>query len=88
MEKTWSVCLNNESCIFDSADGFKTLEEALNWATGRGSKYNVQVEGPDNLFLHMSYSKRRGGFSFESGYCMWTFISDVHKFCQEYDEQK
>jgi hypothetical protein len=43
------------------------------------------VEGPDGLFLHMSYSRRRGGFSYESGYCFWTFIPDVHKFCQEYD---
>lgn len=37
------VFLDNGSCTFDSADGFKTLTDAKAWATGRGGEYHIMI---------------------------------------------
>lgn len=45
MEKIikYNVSLVNNSCIFDSADGFDTVDEALEWASGRGGTYRAEL---------------------------------------------
>lgn len=62
MDKTYSVALSNKDCIFDEATGFATIEEAIEWSTGRGYPYvayfgasdagdheiSVAVQGADN----------------------------------------
>lgn len=41
--KTYSVTLSNDSCVFDSRDEIPTAEEAVAFASGRGSSYRVYV---------------------------------------------
>lgn len=43
MAKKYRVCLRNDSCIFDSATGFDTVEGALEWSLGRGGSYTVLI---------------------------------------------
>ena len=40
--KKYEVTLANDSTIFDSAE-FDTFEEALEWSTGRGKNYKVNI---------------------------------------------
>lgn len=46
MAKTYSVYLSNHDCIFDSESGFTSVAAALDWASGRGGRYVVQI-GPE-----------------------------------------
>lgn len=60
----FNVCLSNSSCIFDSCNGFDTVQEALDWASGRGGTYVVQiareVNGEEVSFLSVAADNRRG----------------------------
>ena len=42
----YEICLSNQDAIFDSASGFETAEEAIEWGLGRGGRYVMQI-GPD-----------------------------------------
>lgn len=42
----YDICLSNREAIFDSASGFETAEEAIEWGLGRGMRYVMQI-GPD-----------------------------------------
>lgn len=42
----YDVCLSNREAIFDSASGFETAEEAIEWGLGRSGRYVIQI-GPD-----------------------------------------
>lgn len=42
----YEICLSNRDAIFDSASGFATAEEAIEWGLGRGGRYVMQI-GPD-----------------------------------------
>lgn len=46
----FNVTLSNNNCIFDSKTGFLTIEEAMEWARGRGRKYHVMIENPDAVY--------------------------------------
>lgn len=58
--KKYNVTLSNNSCIFDSCDGFDTVAEALEWASGRSGKYVIQlakeVNGEEVDFLSVAAS--------------------------------
>lgn len=62
--KKYNVALSNESSIFDSCEGFASVAEALEWASGRGGKYVIQiakeVNGEEVNFLSIAASTRRG----------------------------
>lgn len=45
----YSVSLSNQDCIFDSASGFQTAKEAMQWALGRGGSYVAQLQN-DEVF--------------------------------------
>lgn len=59
---TYSVALANSSCIFDSAEGFESIEEALDWAKNRGHHYNIQldmvVDGIEKAYLTLIPKKQ------------------------------
>lgn len=42
----YGICLSNQDAIFDSASGFDTAGEAIEWGLGRGGRYVMQI-GPD-----------------------------------------
>lgn len=42
-EILYNVSLFNDTGIFDSCDGFETLDEALDWAAGRGGYYGAEL---------------------------------------------
>lgn len=42
----YEICLSNRDAIFDSASGFETAEEAIEWGLCRGGRYVMQI-GPD-----------------------------------------
>ena len=42
--KQYNVVLSNDSCIFDSFDGFDTIDEAIEFAIGRGGRYVIQLD--------------------------------------------
>ena len=39
----YDICLSNREAIFDSASGFETAEEAIEWGLGRGIRYVMQI---------------------------------------------
>lgn len=47
MAKTYDVWLTNDQCSFDSAEGFETVEEAIEWASGRGARYGADFSSSD-----------------------------------------
>ena len=50
----YHVTLNNRDFIFDSADGFETFAEALEWANDRGGIYVAQFENTNLLTTALS----------------------------------
>ena len=42
--KTYNAALSNDSCIFDSADNFKSISDVINWADSRGGKYVIHID--------------------------------------------
>ena len=45
--KKYDICLSNRETIFDSASGFDTAEEAIDWGLGRGMRYVMQIGKED-----------------------------------------
>lgn len=43
----YGVTLSNSVCVFDTASGFETIEDAKEWARGRGRGYHVFIENED-----------------------------------------
>lgn len=77
----YAVTLNNDSAIFDSCEGFDTLRDALVWAIGRGSKYNIQIDDGAYPGYHLSVAD--GQLWYECGYRDWVKVS-VDSFCDIY----
>lgn len=48
MATKYNVSLSNKDCIFDSMDGFDTIQELLDWASDRGESYVLQIAREDN----------------------------------------
>ena len=42
--KSYNVTLSNKQCIFDQRDNIETAEEAVAFASGRGSSYLVYID--------------------------------------------
>lgn len=42
--KKYNVTLSNKQCIFDQRDNIETAEEAVAFASGRGSSYLVYID--------------------------------------------
>ena len=78
----YAVTLNNDSTIFDSRDGFDTLREAVEWALGRGSKYNIQIDDGTYPGYHLSVSD--GQLWYERNYHDWVKVS-VDSFCDMHE---
>ena len=45
--KKYDIFLSNREAIFDSASGFDTAEEAIDWGLGRGMRYVMQIGKED-----------------------------------------
>lgn len=60
----YNVTLSNDSAIFDSCDGFDSVAEALEWASGRGGTYVIQLaretNGDEVDFISISAAVRKG----------------------------
>lgn len=60
----YNVALSNDSAIFDSCDGFDSVAEALEWASGRGGTYVIQLVRETNGdvvdFVSISATVRKG----------------------------
>ena len=54
----YSVSLSNKDCIFDSASGFQTAKEAMQWALGRGGCYVAQIQNDDTNGAFRSFRFR------------------------------
>jgi hypothetical protein len=46
---------NDQRCTFDSGD-FETVEEAIEWAKGRGGEYTLMVEADNRQFDYYKVS--------------------------------
>ena len=73
--KTYHVALSNRDCPFDEADGFKTFQEALEWASGRTGRYvaliDSVVDGEYYDSVSISVSNPRPGFNQYRHYTPW-----------------
>ena len=54
--KKYDICLSNRETIFDSASGFDTAEEAIDWGLGRGMRYVMQIgkEGEESMGVSLA----------------------------------
>lgn len=76
----YNVTLTNRDSIFDSACGFETVAEALEWASGRGGRYVVQIDNgrpcADFSFISISAEDFDGVTRFQrSTPAGWEYIS-------------
>lgn len=46
--RKFHVGLSNSDCAFDEKGGFKSVQEALEWAVGRGGKYVIMIDDKIN----------------------------------------
>lgn len=74
--KKYNVALSNESCIFDSMDGFDSVVSAMDWASGRGGEYVIQlareVNGEEVDFISIAATTRGETTTFSYYYiCDW-----------------
>lgn len=69
MKKTYSVALSNKDCIFDEANGFATIEEAIEWTTGRGNKYvaHFGVDGRISMGISVPIDDDNGSYYIDNG---------------------
>lgn len=74
---TFDVCLSNDSSIFDRARGFKHIEDALDWADGRGGKYVIQIgrTGVESSGISIAYDSRTKVYSYYD-VCQWVDIPE------------
>ena len=42
--KKYNAALSNDSCVFDESFGFESISDAIQWATGRGGRYIIQLD--------------------------------------------
>ena len=70
----YSVGLSNESCLFDLCDGFETVDEALDWASGRGGTYVIQIRNDrrDDAGISISATDGEDGMEYRY-YDGWQF---------------
>ena len=86
--KKYNVWLSNNSCIFDSFEGFDSLDDALEFSTGRGGQYLIQLdagnadEGED---ITLSYDCDTKTYSHYNGW-EWKEIKpeNVKKYINRY----
>ena len=77
----YSVSLSNDSCIFDSEEGFETVQEVLDWSKDRSGKYLIQIQNDDSTsqypFLSIS-AHDVGNFTMFSIYngLFWQYVSE------------
>lgn len=78
--KKYNVALSNDSCLFDSQDGFDSVAEAMEWASGRGDKYVIQIakdiNGEETDFLSISAVTKRGKTTYSYyNICAWEAVT-------------
>lgn len=99
MSKCYDVRLTNseESCLFDSCDGFETFEDALRWGLGRGYRYTIEISDRNKKFRDDEFPRgevfrvtSRGMLKYQcDGWGIeWEIIKpdDIHKFCARFDK--
>ena len=99
MKKCYDVRLTNseESCLFDSREGFETFESALRWGLDRGYRYNIGILDRNKKFRDDEFPcgetfrvTSRGVLQYQSdGWGIeWETIkpSDIHAFCARFDK--
>ena len=54
--KKYDISLSNREAIFDSASGFGTAAEALDWGLERGMRYVMQIgkEGEESMGVSLA----------------------------------
>ena len=76
--KLYNVTLSNNSCIFDSHDGFTTAAEAADFAADRGGKYRVYVDaGNKRSTITATYYTDKDSFAVDEGFD-YTFMTRAH----------
>lgn len=76
--KLYNVSLSNNSCIFDSHDGFTTAAEAVDFAADRGGKYRVYVDaGNARNTIMATYYTDKDSFAVDEGFD-YTFMTRAH----------
>lgn len=73
----YNVSLNNKECLFDSADGFKSLEEALIWACTHNGKFNILIDEEDEdgeIVQVLHYAYNGASLKQEVGYMTWEYV--------------
>lgn len=78
--KKYNVALSNDSAIFDSMDGFGSVCDALEWASGRGGKYVIQlakeVNGVEVDFVSIAATTQRGKTTYAYyNICAWENVT-------------
>lgn len=83
--KKYNVTLSNESCIFDTCENIATVEEAVAFASGRGSVYQVFIDTGKEDTIVASHYTDINSFSIYNGmdyifYSADDFIRYVKKY--------
>ena len=99
MSKCYDVRLTNseESCLFDSRDGFETFEGALRWGLGRGYRYKIEICDRNKKFRDDEFPRgetfrvnSHGILKYQcDGWGLeWETIKpdDIHAFCSRFDK--
>lgn len=73
--KKYNVSLSNDSCIFDSFEGFDTIEEAIEFSIGRGGRYVIQLDAgksEEGESISIAYDSDNDTFSHYNG---WEWVN-------------
>lgn len=72
--KNYNVTLSNNQCIFDQRDNIETAEEAVAFASGRGSSYLVYVDAGGDKTIKAKHHTSRNTFAVEDGWD-WVYLT-------------
>ena len=73
--RKYNVALSNDSCIFDEASGFDSIFDVIQWASGRGGRYVIQLDAgkaEQGESISIAYDSDTKSFSHYDG---WEFVA-------------
>ena len=86
--RKYNVTLSNNSCIFDSFEGFESIEDALEFSIGRGGRYVIQLDAgkaEEGESISIAYDSDAETFSHYNGW-EWVNINpkNIKKYISRY----
>lgn len=67
--KKYDATLSNKDCVFNRAEGFESIADALEWASGRGGTYVIHLnDGTDGPGVSLSVTDNGSETTFSRYY--------------------